>query len=58
MEETIWEARYNMIAKHSNHLGLFMDWSQLNEDRFSCLAVVNTVINLLKPTGYVMHQHV
>jgi hypothetical protein len=44
MEETIWEARLNIIMKHTNSLGLCMDWFQLTEDRFLCLAVVNTVI--------------
>lgn len=46
MEETIWEARHNIIVKHRDHLGLFMDWFQLTEDRFLCLAVVNTVIKI------------
>lgn len=44
MDETIWEARHNIIVKHRNHLGLCMVWFQLTEDRFSCLAAVNTVI--------------
>jgi len=45
MKEIIWEARHDVIVKHRNHLGLCMDWFQMTEDRFSCLAVVNTVVN-------------